>query len=237
MKLFPGQSPGSSRWKVAVLAAVVTAALGGAAFAGYTALSQAGAETARYRWGNVTVEAPAPRGPDDIRVVRESYTPGMYSPDFSPEPSMTAVPAIRLSKGQGFDASWVVIDASTAELLYEQIQPEDRAAFEAILATVRVEGDDMAGAPWPYGAAPPQGARVQWGNITYVEPDAASGIVVRPEMGDIPGRGGVRFLRISTARSFRGVNAETGEIVKDLVDERDREAFDRFTSSIELVTS
>jgi len=181
-----------SRWKVGLASVVVLAALGGAAFWAYTARNEAGAETQRVRWGSVSIELPVPSSVDDLRAVQEWYSPGMYSPDFSPDASTPSVPALRLSKGQGSDASWVVIDANTGEILYEQVRPEDRAAFDAALDTMQVPKTGVpaeAGAPWPYGTVLPATPRQSWGNMTYVEPDPTSGIVVRHGLGDSGPRG------------------------------------------------
>ena len=95
---------------------------------------------------------------------------------------------------------------------------------------------DAPDAPWPYGATLPTTPRQSWGNITYLEPDPASGIVIRPGISDFGPDGASKFLIVSSVVSSRHINAETGDVntLLDRVDERDRAAFDRFTSSIEV---
>jgi hypothetical protein len=216
---------------------VVLAAIGGAFWA-YTAWNEAGAETQRLRWGNITIVMPAPSDSDDLYASQEWYSPGMYSPDFSPDASTPSIPALRLTKGGGLDASWVVIDADTGEIVHQEVLPEDQAAFDAVLATMQVPNAELApqaSAPWPYGANLPATPRRSWGNITYVQPDPTSGIVVRPGIADFGPEGPVKFLSVRSANSSRSINAETGEIGRNSVSESDREAFDRFTSEIRLV--
>ena len=117
-------------------------------------------------------------------------------------------------------------------------------ALSGLLAVwlLRGGGNDSEGpdAAWPYGTTLPTTPRQPWGNITYLMPDPASGIAVSFGAGDGPEGGGM-FLEIRSDRSIRFIDAETGQIfvdsqgeAHDYVDERDREAFDRFTSSIEL---
>jgi hypothetical protein len=217
---------------------VVLAALGGAAFWAYTAWNEAGAETQRLRWGNITIVMPAPSDTDDLYASQEWYSPGMYSPDFSPDASTPSIPALRLTKGEGLDASWVVIDADTGEIVHQEVQPEDQGAFDAVLATIQMPNTELApqaSAPWPYGAALPATARLSWGKITYVEPDPASGMVVRHGLGDFGARGPVNLLWISSANSSVEINADTGEVGMNLVAEGDREAFDRFMSEMRVL--
>jgi hypothetical protein len=209
---------------------VVLAVLGGAAFWGYTAWNEAGAETQRVRWGSVSIELPVASSADDLRAVQEWYSHGTYSPRYLPAPR-ASMPVLRLSKGEGLNASWLVIDAYIGEVLFDQVQPEDRAAFDAALATVRVEDEER---PWPYGTTLPATPRRGFGNITYVQPNPASGIGVLEVYNDFTPVGSVRSLQVSSAMSSTDINAETGEVIRVSVDERDREAFDRFTSEIRV---
>lgn len=228
--------PGRFRWKLAVLAVVAMAAAGGAAFWAYTALNQAEAEVVRVRWVNVSIEQP-PQELGGIAVIRNEGLPDAYSP----RPG-TKVPVIELFRSgpQPTEASVVFIDATTGEVVFEKVRPEDREAFDAVLATLRLEGPDPPDV-WPYSGSPPEERRRQDGNITYIEPDPASGIKVGVQIADAPGES-KGFLMISNGRSFRAFDGDTGEIVvaegpaAAFVDPMDQEAFDRFTSSIEVMS-
>jgi len=230
---------GLSRWKLAVLAAVVMAALGGAAFWGYTALNQAGAEGIRYRWANVSIEVPPRSGPEDIVVNRREGLPDIYSP--SPG---TMVPGLRIFKdvavGEHIERSNVYVDATTGQVVHEDVLPEHRAEFDAVLATLHLEGPEPPDI-WPYSGTPPEGCRREFGDITYIEPDPASGIAFTYVLSDGPQGSGMTLI-ISNGRSKRRIDGETGRVIVDdgergreQVDERDRQAFDRLTASIELV--
>jgi hypothetical protein len=244
MKRFARGLLGLSRWKLAVLAAAVVAAVSATAFGGYTAWNQAQAEgdtqgqgdVVRYRWGNVSIEVPTGGG---VEVVRYWDAPGMYS---SPGQGLGIyIPVIKLVIRAGDEVSGLMVDANTGEVAHEDVRPEHRAAFDAILKTVRLEGPQLPEAAWPYGETAPQGPRVPWGNITFLMPDPASGIVVYFETGDGVGEGG-QLIVIRSVRSRRAIDAATGQIfvdsegqAHDFVDDRDREAFDRFTSEISVV--
>jgi hypothetical protein len=154
-----------------------------------------------------------------------------------------SIPVITVKLGNNDAMSVVMIDANTGEVAYQDVRPQHQTAVDQLLGSVRIEGADavdvadLPGAPWPYGATPPTTPRRSWGNITFLEPDPASGIVVWIGMGDGP-EGGGSFLEIRSDRSHRFIDAETGQIMvdtEDRVDERDREAFDRFTTSIEVI--
>ncbi|KPK45678.1 MAG: hypothetical protein AMJ77_07025 [Dehalococcoidia bacterium SM23_28_2] len=239
MNRFDAWLLGSSRWKLIVAAVVVMAALGGAAFWGYTVFNQAGAEGIRYRWVNVSIEQPPYEDVDDIVVNRHEGLPEIYSP--SPD---TMVPGLRIFKqvvvGDHIEGSDVYVDATTGEVVHQDVRPEDREEFDAVLATLRFEGSDPPDI-WPYSGTPPSGPPQRVGNITYIKPDPASGIAFTYVLSDGP-QGSAISLIISNGWSKRYVDAQTGEVivedserVLDQVDERDREAFDRLTSSIELV--
>ena len=241
MKRFGRQLFASSRWKLAVAAAVVMAAVGGAAFWGYTSANQpeAEAEGVRYRWVNVSIERPPRTGLGDIVVNRHEGLPDIYSP--SPG---AGVPGLRIFKdvvgGDHTESSNVYVDATTGRVVHEDVRPEHRAEFDAVLATLRLEGPEPPDV-WPYSETLPEGRQRQVGNITYVEPDPASGITFTYVLSTGP-QGSAVFLIISNGHSSRYVDAETGQVivedsgrVLEQVDERDREAFDRLTSSIEVI--
>lgn len=241
MQGFVGRVLRLSKWKLAVLAAVALAAIGGAAFWGYTAANQAEveAEGVRYRWASVSIIVPARAGPSDIAVVRHEGLPDIYSP--SPG---TRVPALRIFKkvvvGDHIESSNVYVDATTGQVVHEDVRPEHRPEFDAVLATLRLEGPEPPDV-WPYSGTPPDGPRQRMGSLLFLEPDPASGIKVGGMLSDGP-QGSAISLIISNGRSSRHIDADTGqvivasgEVLLDQVDERDREAFDRLTSSLELI--
>jgi hypothetical protein len=195
----------------------------------------------RYRWANVSIEQPPFAGLRTITVSREFLPEG-----YSPSPG-TMVPCLRIFRhlvvGDHEEYSGVYVDATTGQVVHEEVRPEDRAEFDAVLATLRFEGTDPPDV-WPYSGTPPEGRR-QAANITYIEPDPASGIKFGFGLGDYdfppPTPRATRvWVVISNSRSTRYIDAETGKVmvgepVFDQVDERDREAFDRLTSTIEVV--
>jgi hypothetical protein len=200
-------------------------------------------EAVRYRWANVSIEAPPFAGLRTITVSREGL-PEEYSP--SPGTMVPCLTIFRHVRVRGHDEfSYVWVDAATGQVVHQDVRPEDRAEFDAVLATLRFEGP---GPPdvWPYSETPPEGRRRQAANITYIEPDPASGISVGLVLNEYdfprPPGASLYWLDIWNGRSRRAIDAETGQVivadrerVRDQVDERDREAFDRLTSSIEVV--
>jgi hypothetical protein len=233
---------GRSGWKLVVLVAVAMAAAGGIALGAYAALNegepQGDGDGVRVRWVNVSIERPPDEG-GGMAVIRNEGRPESYSP----RPG-TRVPVIELFKSdpQSTDASVVFIDATTGDVVFEQVRLEDREAFDAVLATLRLEGPDPPDV-WPYSGSPPEERRREMGSITYIEPEPVSGIKVGGFLSDFGPQGGGTFLTISNGRSRITYDTDTGEIVvpdeasPDFTDPVGpaREAFDRFTSSIELI--
>jgi len=233
--------PPSCKWKLTVLAAVVMAALGVALLSGCTDGNQAEVEVegVRYRWVNVSIEVLPQTGPGDIAVSRYDALPEVYSP--SPG---AWVPGLRVFKqvvvGDHVEGSDVYVDATTGQVVHEDVRPEARAEFDAVLTTLRFEGPEPPDV-WPYSGTPPDRPRQQMGSLLFIEPDPASGIKVGGMLSDGP-QGSAITLIISNGRSKRYIDAETGQVmvedgerVLDQVEERDREAFDRLTSSLELI--
>jgi len=123
--------------------------------------------------------------------------------------------------------------------VHEQVRPEDREEFDAVLATLRFEGPDPPDV-WPYSGGPPEQRRREVGSITYIEPEPASGIAFRYVLSDGP-QGSAISLIISNGRSSRYIDAKTAQVIMDdeewaldQVDERDREAFERLTACIQV---
>jgi len=184
---------------------VVLVAIGGLAFWANTAWNEAGAEAQRVRWVNVAITIPAD---SDIYYARLSS---------APESMARGIMGPVLALGTGGDRSLVIVDATTGEVVHEDVLPTERAAFDAILATLQVAETEVAGepgAPWPYGSAVPNTPRQEFENISYVEPDPASGISVQPGkaylLGPQPaGRGS--FIRVFNGRSQVGISG-IGEV-------------------------
>jgi hypothetical protein len=246
---------GRFRWKLATLAVVALAAVGGAAFWGYTALNQAEAETQEVRWGNVKITISAN---SKIAYSRMEHVPWI-EPDLDPRIHGLR-PGIVLTTGM--DKSVVVIDAETGEVLDDRVLPAERAAFDAIVGTVEVVEtavNEEPGAPWPYGSTLPNTPRERFGPITYVPLDPGAGISVHSLIGDSfepQPPGATSSLRVFNGRSQIHVDGagrvfitEGDEFIELTLAEftqadpsllegihpDDRQAFQRFVDVIELV--
>ncbi|MCJ7511181.1 MAG: hypothetical protein MUP14_09905 [Dehalococcoidia bacterium] len=204
------------------VAVVVVAGLGGAAFGAYTLRNEAQAEARQVRWGNVTVTIPSD---SDIFYVREKSGIQM------------AGPVLELATS-GLE-SMVVIDAETGKVISDDVLASERAAFDAVLATVNVGQPQTAAgasAPWPYGATLPSTPRIQLGSISYLAPDPASGIAISIIQSSSfrPGTSSTALVFYNT-RSQRWVDAETGELIRDdAMHPDDREAFDRLLAQVKV---
>jgi len=202
------------------LPVVVVACLGGAAFGVYTLRNEAQAEAQQVRWGNVTVTIPSDSDIQRVRVRSD--------PQAAVEGIMGPVLKLITSGHQ----SVVIIDAETGRVIRDDVLASERAAFDAVLATLKVgqpETTSGAGAPWPYATALPSTPRRVPGPISYLEPDPASGIAIDYVHYDAfrPGRSGSLIVFYNT-RSELVVDAETGELLGDnAIHPDDREAFDR----------
>jgi hypothetical protein len=139
--------------------------------------------------------------------------------------------------GSGHE-SVVTIDAETGEVIHDDVLASDRAAFDAILATLTVgQPQTTAGgsAPWPYGATLPSTPRRQLGSLTFVEPDPASGIGTKYGCYDglEPNTSGCSVAFYNT-RSALWIDEKTGERLDDpsAIHPDDREAFDRLFAQV-----
>lgn len=169
------------------------------------------------RWVNVTVELPED---SDLFVTR----------DFSGIESRPAILIIPLDRAD----TAVVIDAETGAILHDSVRREDRAALDRVLQTIRVSPLDRSTAPWPYSGEPPNVAREEFGNISYIPPDPATGIRIIVGTGD---PGGVEFIEVNNGRSAFGINAGTGKVYEETarILPEDRDAFERFLSAVDHV--
>lgn len=180
------------------------------------------AEAVRVRWGNISLEQP----PSDS----EFYVGRWFN--HGGIPGGRRVPVVHLMKRD--IAVHVIIDAETGQVLHDTVGPEERAAFDAILATLRIEGEEISA--WPYGLVKPDVPRSTVENISYLEPDPASGIVAGVVYADFGPDGSQTILRFQNVRSMRDIDADTSEILPDrLMHPDDREAFDRLTAEVKVV--
>jgi hypothetical protein len=169
MKRFAARLFRLSAWRLAVVAAAVIAAVGAVAFGAYTLLNEAEAEVEEIRWGNVTVSIPADSDVDyaPMSSAAQAVAQGIMGP------------MLLLTTGK----SDVLIDAETGEVIHENVLASERAAFDAVLATVEVVETEVAaeaGAPWPYGSTLPSTPRQQWDPFSFIPPDPGTGISVQP---------------------------------------------------------
>ncbi len=179
--------------------------------------AEAGVEVVR--WGNLTVHVS-----EDTGVIA--------APDYALTGDQQ--PVLVLWK----DGSFVELDAATGAVVQESVSSADRAGIETVLATLKVSEQDVATAPWPYSDKPPVVPRERLGNITYIPPDPASGIVVRSGIADSFTQGSILFIHISNGRSSMNVSAKTGLVGASGLDHvavEDKEAFGRFLAEIEHV--
>jgi hypothetical protein len=244
MKRLPERLSGLSAWRFVVVAAVVAMAAGAAAFGAQTLWNQAEAGVEEVRWGNVTLTVP---GNSDMYYSRLPSAPQAVAQGIMG-------PMLLLET----DESIVVIHAETGEVIYESVLPAERAAFDAVLATLEVGEAEVAAeavAPWPYSSTPPNTPRQQWDPFSFILPDPAAGISVQPmDVLFIEPRppGSNEVIGVFNTRSQMGVNgagevyvpggstftlAEFVEADPSLLEgihPDDREAFQRFAQTMEI---
>ncbi len=166
------------------------------------------------RWVNVTVTIP-----EGSSVIAIQGFPGF------------GVQAIELDPGP-FTITGVAINAETGAILEDNVRPEDRAAMDAVLATLTVSPFDPATLPWPYNGEPPAVPRVTRGRISYIPPDASSGIRIEPEIALSTGEP-YSGIDVSNGRSIIKVNVRTGAVAILLMHPDDEEAFNRFIGAVQ----
>jgi len=243
MKRFGARLFRLSAWRFAVVAAVAIAAVGGAAFGAYTLWNEAEAEAQEVRWVNVTVSISTD---SDIHYARMSSAPQAVARGI-------IAPMLLLTTGK----SDVVIHAETGEVIHDNVLAAERAAFDAVLATLEVGEAEVAagaGAPWPYSSTLPSTPRQQ-GTISYIPPEPGAGISVQPMHADFIGPGppwNGPYIKVFNSRSEMFVSwygevsliggdrfslAEFVEAEPSLLEgvhPDDRAAFQRFAQTIEI---
>lgn len=163
------------------------------------------------RWGEVTILAP-PAG-SAIEVSRRPLGDGYIS-----------VAPRHFSGG-------VSIDAKTGEILYEHVSVYEREAIDQILATIEIKPIEPGNGPWPYSDTAPDGELMSVGNLEYVWPTPASGILLTHQLG------GGSFTTFQNLRSTVTINNSTGEVVdgNSAIHPDDQQAFDRLLAAITIV--
>ena len=132
----------------------------------------------------------------------------------------------------------LVVSAETGAVLTDQ-SAEQRAVIDPVLATVSVCPFDPKVAPWPYTSKVPEGARLTYGKLSYLEPDPATGIEVSGGLacaGSTRNSGCHRFLGVRSASSSMYIDWESGAVIEpaDIAPE-EQEAFDRYLASVQVV--
>ena len=126
------------------------------------------------------------------------------------------------------------MDADNGDVILRDLTSLDAAQFDGTLATLNIGQEMKAPLPWPYGDTPPQRDK-EGGKIRYWQPDPDSGMILSHLVTEGPS-GEDSFIVIQTVRSRRTVNASTGQLVEenDQIDQADEDAFERWTTAVEL---
>jgi len=128
--------------------------------------------------------------------------------------------------------SRLILDAENGEVLADAVKAEDKAIFNAIVATVIVDSSPPAPMAWPYQGDPSAVERRSEGGLSYLPPDPASGIVINEGIG----YGSGYFLSVTNGRSNMFVDGLTGLVVEASarVASQDKHAFHEFYSTVRL---
>lgn len=222
-----------------VLAGIVVAGLVVGALAGVGRLpvvsQDTGGGSGEMRWLNVIVDLPPqdsplqvrglfPPGPEKPRFVIQIYVERELTPGVQPAPQEVDIDA---------ETGEVVSDTLSAAVSGQAVSSQ----LQAVLDSVRV----ATGPPevWPYAdEPPPTGRPSKSGNLTFVLPDPASGILVAPMHVMCPASASdcaSQYLTVFNGRSQMNIRADTGQIERpDRVLPEDREAFERYAASVEV---
>lgn len=184
---------------------LVLTAIGVAGWFGWTELRPESSESAerRLRYGGLSIALP----PDGSNLVaRADYAP----PESSEKPG--GGPVIVVSDAGEARSGYIVIDAVTGEVLVDTISGALRGTADAIIASARREEGPPA--LWPVADVAPSSPRIEFGNISYIEPDPGSGIFVLPDEWDGLNSSGVGLF-VHNGVSRMTVDGSTGSIDMD----------------------
>jgi len=179
--------------------------------------------TKLWRWGDLTIIVP-----DEIQVQGDLFA-------LDVQPNLILFP-------REVSGAQTHIDARTGAVVRHDPKGYYEPVIQAALATISIRPFDPTTAPWPYNGERGERPRVILGNVSYLEPDPASGIQVVPggACGDStsPGGGGCRgFLGVGSTRSRLGIDAGTGEVFRRDIAPEDEAAFQRFLAEVQLIPS
>jgi hypothetical protein len=129
----------------------------------------------------------------------------------------------------------VTIDPRNGVIVKEQILEEHRESFDKILDRMIVREVDVESAPWPSDAhGGTSSTRVGIGTIKYRPPEPGTGLVVSDGSDGGP-------LHLFNGRSQIQVTSDmwrhddlVGAVDWEKVDDRDRDAFERFLGEVEV---
>lgn len=172
-----------------------------------------------YRWGDLTLSLPA-----DGQIVAS----GDFSPDGEPVVGIGLKSA--LEKG-------VVLSAGTGATLADFTTAAEAGAIEATVASVNICAFDPESAPWPYSGDASANPRENFGNLSFIRPEPASGIQIGTATAAcLPGSRCVPTLIVRTARSSMAIDSETGATNQGdaNVHSLDSVAFERYAKSVRV---
>jgi len=137
---------------------------------------------------------------------------------------------IEIDRGGPDQSSGVILDPETGETATDMVESRDRALFDSILGTVRVEP-----APpryWPYGEATqlPAKSFTYPGLLEYREPDPGAGLSTTL----LQGYGGPVVVTIANCRSYLKIIGHFNESIEfeESVHPEDRAAFDALRATV-----
>ncbi len=213
---------GAATKALILIAGIVAGGVAGYALFGPGPLGVTGNQTGpsdELRYLNVAVKRPS-----EESGLRMSAT--MLPPQSAALPG--GGPAIVVTDYGTSPPSGIVIDARTGEVVANTLSPEKAEAGQAIIESIRIVSGPAA--VWPVADVAPSQGREQWGNISYIPPDPASGILVAEKQEDGAG------FATKVVAFWNGVSSvavlDTGEVVRQYAAAEDEAAFERLLSEV-----
>lgn len=201
-------------------------------------MTAGGQDTTGYekvRWLNVEVAAPSP---DSSLAVRRDVPFSDEHPRYLIRISQVDVQPPKPGDEEAWIAAHreITIDAETGQVISDALARLNSEAA-ALLDTVRVVSEPPH--VWPYSDGErPAGVPERWGNLSYIQPPSAAGIVISVEFNDCDGPCPSKTITLSNGWSQLSVDAASGEVVSwEGVRAEDRPAFERFVGSTTLVAA